>query len=983
MIRANTLVILLLIFFSSFLSAQQAAFVFQSRGVPANPRQLISYTQADGSTIQVYMHGDAVVHWASTSDGYSLLPDGQGNMEYAIMNSKGDMVASGVDARNPSSRSANELTFLNGVLKDLHFSQAQVDAKVVNHQFFAGPKNGAKSFPSTGNRNLLMILANFSNTSTTYTQAQFNNFMNQANYNGTGSFKDYYYENSYGQLTITTTVTAWVTLSKTHDYYGPQSKWGEFAYDAVVAANSLVDYSLFDNDGDGTVEGIAIIHQGPGQEATGSTSDIWSHSWDLTSAGYSTAQRTFDGVKVSSYTIQPEVMNGSMAPIGVMCHEFGHNLGAPDFYDTDYSDNGDYEGTGDWDVMASGSYNGSPSGSKPAHHNAYTKVYYYGWASATLLSAAQTITLNNAAQNSNSFYRYNTNTTNEFFLIENRQKVGFDAYIPGHGMIIYHADGDYISSHESSNDINVGSHQGLYPMAANSSTSSGIMSSSSSYPISTGACPWPGTGNKTSFTDATTPNAKSWASANTAKPVINITENTTNKTVTFCFMSCSSVSTSTISGSPFCAGAAVSVPYTLSGTVNAGNVFTAELSDASGNFTSPVSIGTLTSTSSGTISATIPAGTAAGTGYKIRVNSSNPSMTGTANSTNLTVNATLSQPSTITGQANPCQGNSESYSVTNVAGTTYTWSFPSGWSQTSGGTTNSVTATAGANGGQITVTPSNSCGNGTARTLSVTIGTTPAISTHPLPATQCAGTSLTMSVAATGSSISYQWKKDGSNIGTATNSSYTINSLQASDAGSYVCMVYNGCATLNSNAAAVAVNPNTSIVTHPANSVLVSGQNATFSVTASGSNLGYQWKKNNVDLNNGGNISGATSATIQISNVTSADAAFYSCLVSGDCGSANTNYAQLSLNTTGVEESNILQGKVYPNPAIESLTVDLMTFDQGGVLQLMDGTGKIVYQTTLSEAALVNINVRSFSAGLYHVCYTTNSGIYRTPILVK
>jgi hypothetical protein len=100
------------------------------------------------------------------------------------------------------------------------------------------------------------------------------------------------------------------------------------------------------------------------------------------------------------------------------------------------------------------------------------------------------------------------------------------------------------------------------------------------------------------------------------------------------------VSTSAISGSPFCVGggdaASVSVPYTITGAFTAGNIFTAQLSNASGSFASPTSIGTLSSTVAGTITASIPAATVAGTGYRIRVVSSTPAISGSDNGSNLT-----------------------------------------------------------------------------------------------------------------------------------------------------------------------------------------------------------------------------------------------------------------------------------------------------------------------------------------------------------
>lgn len=531
-------ILLFCLIFLQFLTFQKAQAVTSKPGP-------VDFKQPDGSVITLNMHGDEFIHWATTVDGYTILSAKSGYYEYAQMMPDGRLGFSGIPAHMPGNRSAAETGFLGSIQPGLFFTSAQISemksALSANHSPSAPMLGG---FPTTGVRSHLMILANFNNTSTTYTQTQFTNLMNQVNYNGTGSFKDFYLEVSYGMLTVNTTVTIWVTLPHTHDYYGPQSMWGVFAYDAVVAADQQagVNFSQYDNDLDGYVDGVCIAHQGRGQEESGNVNDIWSHSWDLISAGYTTGQLTFDGVIVSDYTTIPEKGSAStMTTIGVMCHEFGHNLGAPDFYDTDYSTGGQYDGTGGWDIMADGSWNGSPAGSKPAHHNAWTKNFYT-WTNPTVLTSQQNVLLRKA-ESYNDVVRYNTTTSNEYFLCENRQQTGFDSDIPGHGMIIYHVDGNYITAHMSPNDINAGSHQGLYPMAANSTTPNGIMLSGSST-INTTGCPWPGTSSKTTFTDATTPNSKSWAGANTSKPLLSITENTTSKEINFCFISC------TASGDP-------------------------------------------------------------------------------------------------------------------------------------------------------------------------------------------------------------------------------------------------------------------------------------------------------------------------------------------------------------------------------------------------------------------------------------------------
>lgn len=526
----------ILFFFLIFL---QWSMAFKEAGATtANPTP-VQYKQPDGSMITLQLKGDEFIHWATTTDGYMIMSAKTKYYEYARTMPDGRIGFSGVVAHDPGFRSNSENGFLRSITPGLFFNEVQLQEMKAylsgNHSPNAPTLGG---FPTTGVNAHLMILANFNNTTTTYTQTQFDNLMNQANYNNTGSFKDYYLEVSYGLLTVNTTVTIWVTLPHPHDYYGAQSMWGVFAYDAVVAADQQagVDYSLYDNNADGIVDGVCITHQGRGQEESGNTNDIWSHSWSLTDAGYTPSQRTFDGVQVNDYTTIPEKGNSSsITTIGVMCHEFGHNLGAPDFYDTDYSTGGQYDGTGNWDIMSNGSWNGSPSGSRPAHHNPWTKNYFT-WNTPVVLTTQQNVLLRQAETYSD-VVRYNTTSTNEYFLCENRQKVGFDASIPGHGMIIYHVDGNYITAHMNPNNINATSHQGMYPMSATSTTANGIMPGAGST-INSGGCPWPGTSNKITFTDATTPNSKSWAGSNTDKPLINIAENNSTKEVTFCFLSC-------------------------------------------------------------------------------------------------------------------------------------------------------------------------------------------------------------------------------------------------------------------------------------------------------------------------------------------------------------------------------------------------------------------------------------------------------------
>jgi M6 family metalloprotease-like protein len=504
-----------------------------SYGVPAKPG-IIEFEQPNGYVLNITLHGDEFVHWAQTTDGYTILQNKDGYYVYACQDKEGNLKLSEQIAHNPEDRLILEMAYVSGLKQDLRFSKQQI-----NDTFKAWRGNGKTpkmgGFPTTGTNDLIMILANFSDTQTNYGQSDFDNYMNQTGYSGYGSFKDYYMEVSYGQLIVNTTVTVWVTVPNTHDYYGPQSKWSQFVRDAVQAADSQVDFSQFDNDGDGVVDGVAVIHQGRGQESSGNTNDIWSHNSHLSYNYYV----NLDGVQIDAYTVQPELnASNSMSTIGVMCHEFGHNLGAPDYYDTDYATNGEYDGTGKWDVMANGSYN--LSGKSPAHHNPYTKWKYYGWITPTLIDAEQTVTMENSAENSTDFYYYMTPSSDEFWLLENRQKIGFDSYVPGHGLVVYHADESHINYYYYSNSINAGSHQGFYPVCAFASGNPPATYGN----INSGSTPFPGMLNNTEFTDFTTPSSTSWAGSATGKPITNIVE--TGTTISFDFMADVFVATFTV-----------------------------------------------------------------------------------------------------------------------------------------------------------------------------------------------------------------------------------------------------------------------------------------------------------------------------------------------------------------------------------------------------------------------------------------------------
>ncbi len=514
---------LLLYLFLVILTANiQTAF-----GVSAYPFP-IEITQPDGTRITITLRGDEHLKWAQTTDGFSIMRNNKGIFEYTRLSTTFDMIPSGVQARNERERSGSDNQFLSHTPKGLTYSKNQVG--MIKSISQMTQINRLKSASVTGTKKFICILIGFTDQAFTKTNADFENLFNQVGYatdGATGSVYDYYAENSYGQLNLSVTVAGPYTAAHNMAYYGANDASGNdinaqsLVNEAVTLADPSVNYADFDNDRDGSVDGVYVIHSGFGEEAGAPSNNIWAHNSAIPAV-------TMDEKIISNYACSAELRGVSgtgMIRIGAICHEFGHILGATDYYDTNYATDGSNSGTGSWDLMGDGSWNNS--GATPAHHNPYNKIFTFGWATAKKVTAGANITMNDAERNGNSFYMISTATPNEFFLCENRQKQNFDSYIPGHGLVIYHVDGNFITT--NGNKINSGSHQGMYPVCANATdlppANYGIINSS--------GLPFPGSSNKTSFTDNTIPNAKSWASDLTGCPITGITENTILKTVSF------------------------------------------------------------------------------------------------------------------------------------------------------------------------------------------------------------------------------------------------------------------------------------------------------------------------------------------------------------------------------------------------------------------------------------------------------------------
>jgi M6 family metalloprotease-like protein len=303
----------------------------------------------------------------------------------------------------------------------------------------------------SGSYKMLLIVIEFSDLANTYSRASFDSMA----FNGwpTGTIDDYYTEISYGNLTLSGEARGWYTAGNTRAYYGNGQKgWGAYpqnaakrVVEAVDAAESAgCDFSQYDNDGDGEVESIIIVHAGEGAETSLDTNDIQSHVSRISSMG-GTA-RTYDGVVIDRYACCPELqasLPSAHINIGVYCHEYGHLLGLRDLYDAGrWCSTISSWGIGAWGLMSFGGWGGDvQTPSSPSHMCSWSKMQM-GWLSPAVMSGhSSTQTLQRLEEYADALKLGMDSRETEYFMVEYRDSsYGFDASLVRSGLLIYHVD---------------------------------------------------------------------------------------------------------------------------------------------------------------------------------------------------------------------------------------------------------------------------------------------------------------------------------------------------------------------------------------------------------------------------------------------------------------------------------------------------------------------------------------------------------------
>ncbi|NOZ75134.1 MAG: M6 family metalloprotease domain-containing protein [FCB group bacterium] len=465
--------------------------------IPARPG-LQTRTQPDGTAIMVHLMGDEWQHWTETPDGFTVGQTANGEWQYI----------EGYDQQNRPR--------FTGIRAEL-----LPPAGLVPHQKPARSQNKPnyrerrlRADRNRTNFNIPLLLIEYPNLGHAYPQSDFDNLLNQIGYTGahgqTGSFRDYYLENSYGAFDPLTTVYGWYMADSNYEVYGSDAPNGwnlvrqmiAAAVDAAEAAG--VDWSQYDNDGDGYVDDLNIIHAGGGAEE-GNGNFIWSHSWSLQDYA-----RTYDGVIIDHYTINPELQGGSnpgLVNIGVICHEFGHALGLPDLYDTDYTSSG----IGIWGLMAAGSWGGNGNSAwYPSHLSAWSKKTL-GWLVPTDVTLPiEEITFPPVEHEPFVVKIAGDSPEWEYFLLENRQNFGSDTTLRSTGLLIWHIDeSQWGNSEDFHYLVDLEQADGLFEL--NYGTSNGDPGD-----------PFPGTFNKTQFGYETTPSSRYYNDSASGVSVVDI-----------------------------------------------------------------------------------------------------------------------------------------------------------------------------------------------------------------------------------------------------------------------------------------------------------------------------------------------------------------------------------------------------------------------------------------------------------------------------
>ncbi len=514
--------------------AVAALAVASAYAVPAR-RLTRTVTQPDGSVVTVTLTGDEWFHTYVTSDGLAVDFTPEGHVVYRPADG-----ISQVYAHEVSERSAAEQSFIADRAATLEYaaqraSSPKVQARQAMRAAVKAPMRSAQGrvsieqqesqVPHKGVAHVPILLVQYKDVK--FKDGDGANAVFKEFFTGEEkSAKKYFTDASMGKYDPQFHVYGPYTVSQNRVYYGGTDYWGNderpghMVKEAIQLADPEVDFSIFDNDGDGVCDVVIVLYAGVGQASSGVAQAVWPCQWDLASSGAGSV--TCDGVRMTKFAVFNE-LNGSYQTeidgVGTFCHEFSHCLGLPDFYETTYGDG--YFGMGDWSLMDHGCYNND--GYTPIGYSAYEKAYM-GWIDIVEGEKNTHYDLpvlnNNDTPESFALLLANDKDPNEYFIFENRARQGWDEFLLDEGMLITHVT--YSASAWSGNTVNNYSLQRMTVVPADNRLTSSTQN----------ADLWPKS-YATEFTNTSTPAARTNTGTYLSKPVTEITRDPQTGAISF------------------------------------------------------------------------------------------------------------------------------------------------------------------------------------------------------------------------------------------------------------------------------------------------------------------------------------------------------------------------------------------------------------------------------------------------------------------
>ena len=390
--------------------------------VPAKRGVWCSISLVDGTEVKAQLVGDEFLHYYVSEDGTKYVQDEATGL-YRKM----------TDEVTAQRRAAVRRAQAQG-------RQKRMLRKAQANNAFQGTKKG------------LIILVQFTDSKfkSGHDLALYRRIANDENYSGNnfrGSIKDYFKVQSHGQFELDFDVAGICQLQHPYAYYGKNNsqkedvKPGEMVAEACLWAHEHgFDFSKYDWNGDGEVDQVFVLYAGHGEASYKDANTVWPHMYYLSASDYG-KPLSLDGVTVDTYACSSELNgDGNLDGIGTFCHEFSHCMGFPDLYDTSYAG---WFGMGDFDLMCSGSYNGD--GICPAGYSAYEKAQC-GWLTlkdmTNIEQETSIVGVQPMSADGDAYIIKNKGHEDEYYILENRQKTGWDSYLPASGLMITHVDYD-------------------------------------------------------------------------------------------------------------------------------------------------------------------------------------------------------------------------------------------------------------------------------------------------------------------------------------------------------------------------------------------------------------------------------------------------------------------------------------------------------------------------------------------------------------